>query len=84
MDFFNDESLTEYQEFLNKAGAGFGKMGNGIQSPPEYAAEIIYEAATDGTNQLRYIVGEDAKEVLKLRKELDDTAFNGHIAGIFS
>lgn len=34
-------------------------MGNGIQSPPEYAAEIIYEAATDGTNQLRYIVGEE-------------------------
>src|SRR5262249_61125975 len=30
-------------------------------STPEQIAEVVYEAATDGKDQLRYIAGEDAK-----------------------
>ena len=38
-------------------------------------AEVIYEAATDGTDKLRYTAGEDAKAIMANRKELDDKAF---------
>ena len=74
MDINNDESVSEYQEMMKKLMAIMEPMiANG--SEPEVVAEVIYEAATDGTDQLRYIAGEDAKEWIKNRKEQDDEAF---------
>ena len=46
-------------------------------SPASVVADVIYEAATDGSNQLRYIAGEDAKALLGNRKQLDDATFIG-------
>ena len=74
MDINNDENVAEYQEMMKKLMAVMEPMlANG--SEPEVVAEVIYEAATDGTDQLRYVAGEDAKEWIKNRKELDDEAF---------
>ena len=44
-------------------------------------AEVIFEAATDGKNQLRYTAGEDAKMLISNREQLNDTTF---ISGIKS
>jgi hypothetical protein len=38
-------------------------------------AEVIYQAATDGTDQLRYRAGQDAEEILTNRKVADDETF---------
>jgi hypothetical protein len=38
-------------------------------------AEVIYQAATDGTNQLRYTAGEIAKALVAQRKQADDATF---------
>ena len=38
-------------------------------------AKVIYEAATDGTDTLRYTAGEDAKEFVANRKAADDVTF---------
>lgn len=85
MDFLFDESLTDYQAYVGSVRAAFGKLANPeTESSPESVAEIIYQAATDGTKQLRYIVGEDAKVLLKLKEELDDEAFIQYFTGIFS
>ena len=35
------------------------------------AAEAIYTAATDGTDQMRYTVGEDARHLAEQRDTLD-------------
>ena len=37
-------------------------------------AEVVYEAATDGKDQLRYIAGQDAKALLGQRKAVGDEA----------
>jgi hypothetical protein len=85
MDFLFDESLTDYQEYFGMVREAFGKMANPeTESSPESVAETIYQAATDGTNQLRYMVGEDAKALLKLREELGDEAFIKYFTGMFS
>ena len=42
---------------------------------PIVVARAIYEAATDGTNQLRYTAGEDAKALMANRKNADDATF---------
>jgi NAD(P)-dependent dehydrogenase (short-subunit alcohol dehydrogenase family) len=76
LDFTNDQRLTEYQGFVGKFMTAMMAMGKG-GSAPEVVAEVIYRAATDGTDQLRYTAGPDAAELVKNRKALDDAAFIG-------
>jgi hypothetical protein len=44
-------------------------------------AQAIFEAASDGSDQLRYPVGADAVQLLQARKEMDDLAIKNLIAG---
>jgi NAD(P)-dependent dehydrogenase (short-subunit alcohol dehydrogenase family) len=45
-------------------------------STAEQIAEVVYEAATDGKDQLRYLAGEDAKALHGQRKAAGDEAFH--------
>jgi hypothetical protein len=77
-----DESLTEYKPFLDKTLAAM--QGAATQaSEPIIVAETIYQAATDGSDQLRYIAGEDAKQIIAARKQMDDPQYLGMIKGQF-
>ncbi|TDW99069.1 SDR family oxidoreductase [Dinghuibacter silviterrae] len=38
-------------------------------------ADVIYQAATDGSEQLRYPVGQDAVQLLQVRQQVDDATF---------
>ncbi|MNW66926.1 hypothetical protein D3C74_454460 [compost metagenome] len=53
-------------------------------SPPEIVAETIYQAATDGTSQFRYIVGEDAKMLIHMKENTDEEEYLTNIAQHFS
>jgi len=44
-------------------------------STPEQIAEVVYEAATDGKDQLRYVAGPDAQATYAARLQLGDEAF---------
>lgn len=81
-DFMNDESLTEYQPMIGKLFAAFEPA---LEQASEaiVVAEVIYEAATDGTNQLRYTAGDDAKTFMANRKQLDDATFIGGVKSQF-
>ena len=48
---------------------------NNTVSPPSLVAEVIFNAVTDGTNQLRYRAGEDANSLLDRRKKMTDEDF---------
>ena len=52
-------------------------------SSPEQVAEVVFEAATDGRDQLRYIAGADAKAMYAVRLQLGDEAFRKVIAQQF-
>jgi len=52
-------------------------------SSPEQIAEVVYEAATDGKDQLRYLAGADAKEIYAMRIQLGEEAFRKAIAQQF-
>ena len=73
-DFNNDESMVEYQETIGKLFASLGNVAE-TASEPSVVAEVIYQAATDGTMTLRYTAGEDAREIIANRKALDDETF---------
>ena len=44
-------------------------------STAEEVAEVIFEAATDGTDRLRYVAGADAEQVIAMRAQADDATF---------
>lgn len=69
-----DPSQAEYGPFLEKVMAGMQKSA-GQNSEPIVVAEKIYEAATDGKKQLRYVAGPDAEQIIAARKQLDDDAY---------
>ena len=82
LDISNDETMTEYQDFVQKIFTGFGAAAASA-SPPGVVADVIYEAVTDGTARLRYTAGEDAKQIIANRKALDDEAFIGGMKAQF-
>jgi len=62
------------------AGVFFGRMLSvkkqmATYSTPEQIAEVVYEAATDGKDQLRYVAGTDAKTMYDMRLQMGDEAF---------
>ncbi len=81
-DFNNDETMMEYQGVVRGL---MGAIEAAVQagSEPIVVAEVIYEAVTDGTDQLRYTAGEDAKEIIANRKAADDATFIGGIKAQF-
>jgi NAD(P)-dependent dehydrogenase (short-subunit alcohol dehydrogenase family) len=82
LDFSNDESLTEYQPLIGKVMSAMQSLFKN-SSPASVIAEVIYRAATDGSDQLRYTAGEDAKLVVASRKQYDDELFTAGIKAQF-
>lgn len=81
-DFINDESLAEYQDVVSKLMPGFAEILEHA-SPADLVAEVIWQAATDGSEQLRYTAGADAVEYIAVRTELSDKAFADNIKAHF-
>lgn len=69
MDFVHDRSLSRYNSVVDVAMRKMGKAG-AKGAPASRVAEAIWKAATDGSRQLRYVVGSDAKSLLTLRRLL--------------
>ena len=78
LDFSNDESLKEYQSLVGQVAAGLPLLYQNA-SDASTIAKVIYRAATDGSNQLRYSAGEDAKTMIALRQQSTDEVFIGGI-----
>ena len=81
-DFTNDEQLTEYQGVVGKLFAAL-EPALAAASKPKLVAEVIFQAATDGTDQLRYTAGPDAEDYVTNRKAADDVTFRAGIKAQF-
>jgi len=68
----------EYKEGFEKSMAAFDFQS--YFSTPEMIAEIVYEAATDGKNQLRYIAGEDVNRHFAQYQKLGRQAYVDQLA----
>jgi NAD(P)-dependent dehydrogenase (short-subunit alcohol dehydrogenase family) len=72
-----------YHPTVNSVLTAFAALQSHAMTPALTVAEAILAAATDGTDQLRYIVGEDAVATLGARHGLDDAAFMDMMRGSF-
>jgi hypothetical protein len=81
--FSNDESLIEYQKTVKGVMTAVEPMmANGAD--PVVVAEVIFQTATDGTDQLRYPAGSDAQPILEKRRSQDDHTFMTETLANFS
>ena len=62
-----DEVKEAYAPFLKKASAAFGRMVANAKTSSEQVGRTIFEAASDGTDRLRYFIGEDSKGFLEAK-----------------
>lgn len=84
MDFTQKEGLTAYDDISQRVMAAYmAPERAATRSSPEDTAEVIFQAATDGTAKLRYVAGKDAEQLLALRKQLDDEAFRAAMLSAF-
>lgn len=81
--FSNDENIAEYQGLVNALMKAMPTMAENA-SPASVVAEVIFKAATDGTDQLRYTAGEDAKMLMANRQQYDDATFIDGIKSQFN
>lgn len=87
-EFINNISLAgsgeieDYQPGMDKYMATIQNMMGNL-STSESIAQVVYEAATDGTEQLRYLAGPDAEQIMAAREQMDDKAFYEMMAGQF-
>ena len=78
MDFQHNEELEEYNEFVSGVMNTFQSMINeDTMSSADQIADVIFNAATDGTSTLRYRAGQDAEQLLTARKTMNDVEFIG-------
>ncbi|MBL4705495.1 MAG: SDR family oxidoreductase [Flavobacteriales bacterium] len=72
-DLLDTSNFEDYQEAHAKfmeaivGGATFGDA--------QVVAEAIYDATTDNSNQLRYLVGEDAKQLVGAKSQMEEGQF---------
>ena len=87
-DFFTRSLDTRrhpaYDALVNKVmGMITDRKQMATYSSPDQIAEVVYEAATDGKDQLRYVAGADAKSMYAMRLQLGDEAFRKAMAQQF-
>lgn len=71
---FQAGNIEDYQPLIGALMKQWQNPNNTV-SPPSLVAEVIFNAVTDGTNQLRYRAGEDANSLLDRRKKMTDEDF---------
>lgn len=71
-------SHPAYQEVEDKLFSAIDGMMQ-MASTAEQIAEVVYEAATDNKDQIRYLAGEDAKTMYARRLEIGNEEFRKEI-----
>lgn len=72
-DFNVEGSPEAYGSLVEKFIAGM--QASVPTSEARDIVEVIYKAVTDGTDQLRYIAGPDAEQLIGVRKQMNDADF---------
>jgi NAD(P)-dependent dehydrogenase (short-subunit alcohol dehydrogenase family) len=68
-------ALADYDAFVARTNAVFAGLRTARRATEVDVAEVIFEAATDGTNQLRYVATADIAPLVKARRETSEQEY---------
>lgn len=75
-EFAHNDTLADYDAFVDAANTMFAGMVAARLVTADDVADAIYEAATDGTNTLRYAIGnDDFKKRILARQQMPDQEY---------
>ncbi|SEW49620.1 SDR family oxidoreductase [Chitinophaga arvensicola] len=83
-NFAVDDTLTDYSEYLKQMDEIFKSIYSGGSASPRDVAAAVFAAATDGSDQLRYVVGEDLQPLLDIRNGGTDEQYMNVLRSTFS
>ena len=85
LDFAVDDSMPEYKDMSDTIAATLEGMRATPDrgAAPSVCAEVIFAAATDGTDKLRYPAGPDAEQFLSLKDGKTDEEYIDGMAAQF-
>ncbi|MDB6144861.1 MAG: short-chain dehydrogenase/reductase [Pseudomonas sp.] len=69
------ETIADYNGFVGQTLEYFAGLRQARLATEEDVAEVIYQAATDGTDQLRYVATDDIKPLVAARRETSEQAY---------
>lgn len=78
------ESYTDYVARLNAVMENVRQNTAAATSSPKDIAAAIYKAATDGSDQLRYIAGNDIQSVIDLRTSASEEEYMDFMKVLFN
>lgn len=78
-DFANDLTPPDYLPFLQKSVETFARLGSELTMTSTDVAKVIYEAANDETQKLRYFVGDMSNGWLQARNDLNEEEYIAHM-----
>jgi NAD(P)-dependent dehydrogenase (short-subunit alcohol dehydrogenase family) len=67
--------ILDYDHFVAHTNTVFEGLRDVRLATEEDVAKVIYQAATDGTNRLRYVATEDIKPMVKARRETSEDEY---------
>ena len=82
-NFATDQSLTDYSEYLKQMDEVFAAIYSGGGSTTEDVAAAIFDAATDETSVLRYVIGSDLQPLIDIRNGGTDEDYMNVLRGTF-
>jgi NAD(P)-dependent dehydrogenase (short-subunit alcohol dehydrogenase family) len=68
-------SPADYDGFIARTNAAYAGMGARRMATADEVAQVLHDAATDGTNRLRYFTGEDTGDLVKAKRIMSDADF---------
>ncbi len=68
-------SLADYDAFVTRTNAVFAGLRGERRATEADVAKVIFEAATDGTSQLRYVATADILPLVKARRETSEKEY---------
>jgi NAD(P)-dependent dehydrogenase (short-subunit alcohol dehydrogenase family) len=79
----SDAALPAYQKFVEHTREAFVRMSAARSTDASEVARVIFGAATDGSDRLRYLVGNDTRGFIKARRELPEDEYMRFMRGFF-
>lgn len=80
----HNEEFSAYDAFMAHAGGVFAGLRATRTATEEDVAEVIYTAATDGTDRLRYVATKDIAPLVAARRETNEDNYMAMMRGQFA
>ena len=78
------EPPADYAAFVEEAGRAFDGLRSARLSTSDDVARVIVDAASDGTDRLRYLATEDIAPLVQARRETSEEAYMALMRGQFA